>query len=201
MKKVSVLLLIVLFVFGMVLYFESGSDSKNSLKGGTTIAEKKDLTHKIDRKTISHAEQGVKSNYMERENSAKELDAGSTFHEQPVQNNTGIDLSINGAELADSYRNEVASDFGWKSYWENELFVILLESSRAYPFLGQETDCKKDTCKVEVAISMDKVQYMEEAILAINEEFENRKMPLAIERIDLANGVVGFYIQPGEISR
>ena len=203
MKKVSVLLLIILFVFGMALYFESSSDSQSNSEGDTTKSEEKYLTDKIDRKTINHAKQEEKSNFTRRDNAnmEKELDADNTPHQQPVKNNTGIDLSLHGTELAESYSKEAVSDYGWKSYWENELFVILMDSSRAFPFLGQETDCKKDTCKVEVAISMDKVQYMEEAVIAIDEEFASRNMPLAIERIDIANGVVSFYIQPGEISR
>ena len=120
---------------------------------------------------------------------------------EPEKHQSGVDLKIDGNMLEGSYLDESNSDFGWKSYWQNELYVILMESSRSYPFMSQATDCRELTCRVEVEVSTQQLDFIEQGVVAIDAEFSRRQMPLAINSIDVKEGAIVFYVQPGDMPR
>lgn len=194
MKRIIILLLLLFLISGIAVLL-SNPDFKRKPKalasGKAVVTDKpSDIETVSQPQNVSLVTTNTKAD--EPLTSEKESKAGE-------EGATGIDLNMSGDELKQTYVSEPINDYGWKSYWENELFVILMESSRTYPFVKQESICKRKTCKVEVTLSTEKLMYIKQATQGIDQEFTKRKMPIALAKIDVKAGVIEFYVQPGEL--
>lgn len=197
MKKISMLVLLII-VMSWIIYgfiFSSSPEPKNNFKAdiseGSVVQGVNGSTESVETKLTESNESRLKAKTIDTEKPKPE----------PEKNLSGIDLKIDGNMLEESYLAESNSDFGWKSYWQNELYVILMESSRSYPFMSQATDCRELTCRVEVEVSTQQLHFIKQTVVAIDAEFSRRQMPLAINSIDVKEGAIVFYVQPGDMPR
>lgn len=190
MNKVLLFLIILALMIATYLYVANPGLSSNK-QSEIEISNNKNQT------VLLEGEETVISPTEELTDHSEESLGTVGAQSKTQQSNAGIDLSIDTRVLEHSYQVETLEDYGWKSYWENELYVILMDSSRNYPFVSQETHCKAKTCKIEVRLSTDKIMYMKQAVASIDKEFDRRNVPLSISKIDVQNGVIGFYVQPG----
>lgn len=119
--------------------------------------------------------------------------------EESASKTHGINLEADGKNLEKLFAKEEVTDYGWKSYWENELFVMLTNSATAYPFKSQKTECKSKPCKVEVMLSEVSGTFFKQTLQSLDNELARRDLSLVIKSIGGVNKPFVFYLQPGGV--
>ncbi|WP_223670573.1 hypothetical protein [Kangiella shandongensis] len=195
MKKIVGLLLVVLLLVGLARLLMNDGTTEVPAKDATKtpVRVKGEITMEAIKEEERAEKEAVQMNIEE-----KQIEDKIASSEQNSEQ-SGLDIHISGEELEVSYQSESVADYGWKSYWENELYILLMDSTRTYPFVEQDTVCKSKTCKIQVTVAAEQRQYLVQALGSLNKEFGKRNMSVGIKSIDVKNGVIDLFVQPGSM--
>lgn len=197
-KIISTITIVLVIALGILLYLKDNESTstknvKSSVNSTAMIIEKVPT----DTELAESSKEKIKHNIIEK--NQREVLKGKSEQEENGSKTHGINLEADVETLEKLFAKEEVTDYGWKSYWENELFVMLTNSATAYPFKSQKTECKSNTCKIEVMLSEVSGTFFKQTLLSLDNELVRRDMSLVIKSIGGVNKPFVFYVQPGSV--
>ena len=203
MKKIIGCLLFLLLLCGVaLLLINKRTPDTTDINQSNKLHQENPITQG-DKKTITSAEKRLYDSEA-RIASDKELISSNQLNheksqEEEEEQNFGIQLKTDGKAVAKQFQQEIVEDYNWKAHWENEVFVLLSNAGTRFPLQKQETQCRKATCKIKVWASVDRLDYINQTVGGIDDAFTKAQLNLIPNKIDVEQGLLVFYVQPGPI--